>query len=361
MRCLATFALSRRTRYRILLAIGFPLVFAVTLWSLALKPGAPPQTGEGDLGLFRAVVNGVRAGRLYYNVYGAESRTRGYPTRSLFNWRQPLLMRTLAVLPNLGGKVLLIALAVTFLLQGYGLLRRELLGVVTVLNASIMAVVPGNFYFTEPWAGFCLGLSAIAYARRRETAGAGWALAALFIRELAAPYCVVAALFALSRRRWRELAIWTGGGALYALYFGAHVWQIGQHVMPGDQAHTHSWLYFGGLPFVAQVWRMNGIFTVVPVPLFALVVVLGVAAWWAPQMPWHVRAGVLTYSVLFLFVGLPFNTYWGDLIAPLVGLWLVHTPAALSTLWSWAELPRTLPDLTPRGVLALAPKSQASE
>jgi len=49
------------------------------------------------------------------------------------------------------------------------------------------------------------------------------------------------------------------------------------------------------------------------------------------------------------------------LIAPLVGLWLVHTPAALSTLWSWAELPRTLPDLTPRGVLALAPKSQASE
>ena len=101
MRCPATFALSRRTRYRILLAIGFPLVFAVTLWSMALKPGTPPQTGEGDLGLFRAVVNGVRAGRPYYHVYGAESRTRGYPTRSVFNWRQPLLMRTLAVLPNL--------------------------------------------------------------------------------------------------------------------------------------------------------------------------------------------------------------------------------------------------------------------
>jgi hypothetical protein len=144
---------------------------------------------------------------------------------------------------------------------------------------------------------------------------------------------------------------------VYTLYFGAHAWQIWQHALPGDQAHTHSWLYFGGLPFVAQVWRMNGIFTIVPVPLFALVVVMAVAAWWARQMPLHVRAGVLTYSVLFLFVGLPFNTYWGDLIAPLVGLWVVYAPTGLSTLWTCAELPRSLTDLTPDGVVALAVKS----
>jgi hypothetical protein len=348
---LVLFELSRRTRYRILLAVGFPAVFALTLWSIPAKTGTA-QTGEGDLGLFRAVVDGERAGRPYYDVYGAESRSRGYPTRSVFNWRQPLLMRTLALLPRIAGKVLLIVLAVAFVWQAHGLLRRELLGIVTVLNASVMAAVPGNLYFTEPWAGFCLGLSALAYARRRETTGASWALLALFIRELAAPYCVVAGLIALSRRRWREVAVWAGGATLYTLYFGAHVWQIWQHALPGDQAHTHSWLYFGGLPFVAQVWRMNGILAVVPVPLFALAVVMAVAASWARQMPLHVRAGVLTYSVLFLFVGLPFNTYWGDLIAPLVGLWLVYAPTGLNTLWAYAELPRSLTDLTPDGVVA---------
>jgi hypothetical protein len=352
---LVLFELSRRTRYRILLAVGFPAVFALTLWSIPAKTGTA-QTGEGDLGLFRAVVDGERAGRPYYDVYGAESRSRGYPTRSVFNWREPLLMRTLALLPRIAGKVLLIVLAVAFVWQAHGLLRRELLGIVTVLNASVMAAVPGNLYFTEPWAGFCLGLSALAYARRRETTGASWALLALFIRELAAPYCVVAGLIALSRRRWREVAVWAGGATVYTLYFGAHVWQIWQHALPGDQAHTHSWLYFGGLPFVAQVWRMNGILAVVPVPLFALAVVMAVAASWARQMPLHVRAGVLTYSVLFLFVGLPFNTYWGDLIAPLVGLWLVYAPTGLNTLWAYAELPRSLTDLTPDGVVALTAK-----
>jgi hypothetical protein len=71
------------------------------------------------------------------------------------------------------------------------------------------------------------------------------------------------------------------------------------------------------------------------------VVTLAVAAWWAPKMPVHVRATVVLYSALFLFVGLPFNTYWGELIAPLVGLWMVYIPEGLSTVWAGAQLSRT--------------------
>src|SRR5205814_8195273 len=100
--------------------------------------------------------------------------------------------------------------------------------------AALIALVPGEVYFTESWAGVCLGLSAVAYARRRETAGAGWALLAVFIRELAAPYCVFAALLALYRRRWRGAAVWRCGAVLYAVYFGAHVWLASRQVLPGD-------------------------------------------------------------------------------------------------------------------------------
>ena len=192
-------------------------------------------------------------------MYGAESRTRGYPTRSVFNWRQPLLLRGVALLSPKVSVVIFIGLALALLARAHVLLGRELLGVLMVLNAASITVAPGSVYFTESWAGLCLGLSAIAYARRRETAGAGWAILALFIRELAAPYCVVAGLIALSRKRWREVGVWTGGGILYAAYFGAHVWQVWQHILPGDQAHPYSWLYMGGLPFVLKVWQVNGV------------------------------------------------------------------------------------------------------
>jgi hypothetical protein len=354
---LARFGFSRRTAYRLLLTIGFPAVFALTFW-LMLSDAAThkSQTGEGDLGLFKAVVNGQQLGRPYYEAYGAESRTRGYPTRSVFNWRQPMLLRGLALLTPRFAIVLFIGLAVALLVRAHALLRRELLWVLTVLNTAAITIVPGNVYFTESWAGLCLGLSAIAYARRRETSGAAWALLALFIRELAAPYCVVAGLIALSRKRWREVGVWIGGGALYAAYFGMHVYHVWQQILPGDQAHPHSWLYGGGLPFLLKIWQVNGVIIAAPLPFFASLVVAGVAAWWAPNMPLHVRATVIVYSVLFLFIGLPFNTYWGELIAPLVALWLAYAPTGFSTLWTYAQLPRTFPTLNLKAARAFVLK-----
>jgi hypothetical protein len=341
MRCPLAFDLSRRTACRLLLAIGFPAVFALTLWltpAKAVSTTAPPTLTDREL--FTAVVDGMRTGRSYYEVYGAESRTRGYPTRSVFNWRTPLLLPSVALLTPRVGFLVLMALAFALLVQAHSLLRRELLWVLTLAPAALIALVPGEVYFTESWAGLCLGLSAVAYARRRETAGASWALLALFIRELAAPYCVFAALLALYRRRWREVGVWIGGAMLYALYFGAHVWQASRHVLPGDPAHNHSWLYGGGLPFVFQLWQRNVALIAAPAPMFALVVALAVAAWWAPKMPVHVRATVLIYSGLFLFIGQPFNTYWGELIAPLVALWLAYIPAGLSILWKNAQVPK---------------------
>ncbi len=350
-------AVSRRTGYRLVLAMGLPAVFVVTLWFM---PGKTASTNMATTGirdnrlLFTAVVDGMREGRSYYEVYGTESRRRGYPTRSVFNWRQPLLMRLLASVPPRAGLLALIALAAALLVQAHGLLRRQSLGVLTVINAALVVIVPGVMYFTEPWAGLCLGLSAVAYARQRETTGATWALLALFIRELAGPYCVIAVIVALSRKRWREVGVWMGGGFLYALYYGTHVWQVWQHALPGDHGHSHSWLYGGGLPFVIQIWQQNGILALLPAVVFSLVVVAAVAAWWAPQMPVHVRASVLVYSVLFLFIGLPFNMNWGGMIAPLVALWLAYAPTGLTTLWTCARLPRIAPSPMLRGMEKLS-------
>ena len=61
--------------------LAFPAVFSLTLWSTPAKVTTNGRQGVGDLGLFRAVVNGMHAGRPYYDVYGSESRRLGYPTR----------------------------------------------------------------------------------------------------------------------------------------------------------------------------------------------------------------------------------------------------------------------------------------
>src|SRR6266516_1119685 len=143
---LLVFDVSRRTAYRLLLAIGFPAVFALTLWltpaakAVSTTPPTPPTLTDREL--FTAVVDGMRTGRSYYEVYGAESRTRGYPTRSVFNWRTPLLLPAIASLTPRLGSLLFMALALALLVQAHSLLRRELLWVLTLAPAALVALVP---------------------------------------------------------------------------------------------------------------------------------------------------------------------------------------------------------------------------
>ena len=61
-------------------------------------------------------------------------------------------------------------------------------------------------------------------------------------------------------------------------------------------------------------------------------VVAVVVAYWAHEMPSHLRLSVLLYCVLFVAVGQPFNDYWGFLTAPIITLWLAYTPQGLRAL-----------------------------
>jgi hypothetical protein len=93
---------------------------------------------------------------------------------------------------------------------------------------------------------------------------------------------------------------------------------------PDDPANVNSWVYFGGLPFLFQIWRTDGLFLLFPRPVFAFVVVGIIVSWWSRRMPVHVRSTVILYSICFLVVGLPFNTYWGFMLAPVMGIWLSY-------------------------------------
>ena len=141
-------------------------------------------------------------------------------------------------------------------------------------------------------------------------------LLALFIRELAAPYCVACTLIAAGNRRWRELAAWIAGACAYAGYYGWHVTQVWAHRLPTDWAEPSPWLGFPGLPFLVAIVHWQGWLLAAPSPLAALALVLIVAGIAHPRAPLHLRLGSAAYVGFFLAVGRMYNDYWGPVAWP---------------------------------------------
>jgi len=330
---------------RALVVAGLSLTFAVFLWatpsdSTAVNRGSGSSDDKprSDVQLFIRIVEDSRQGKGYYEAAGEEMRAGEYPTRSVFNWRQPFMYLALSHAPTLFAQLCLAVLAAKLLSDTGKTLRRETFALVPMGNSCIGLLVPIAVYLTEAWAGALIALSLLSYARNRERAGAVWGLAAVFVRELAGPYCLFATGVALWHRRWHEVRIWAAGGALYASYYGLHALHVFQHIRPDDRSQPNSWVAFGGLPFLAETWKTNGLLLQAPRVVVAIVAVALVAAWWNRCLPLHARVTLIMYSAMFLVIGQPFNGYWGLLIAPTASLWLAYSWGGLRTLWDPAPL-----------------------
>src|SRR4051812_7219871 len=84
--------LSPRAARGILAVSGLFAALCVSITLSPIRAGNvdKPTDGPGDIALYRAEVDRMHAGEEYYTVAGEELRSRGYPTRSVFNWRTPL-------------------------------------------------------------------------------------------------------------------------------------------------------------------------------------------------------------------------------------------------------------------------------
>jgi hypothetical protein len=157
-------------------------------------------------------------------------------------------------------------------------------------------------------------------------------MAALFVRELAAPYVLVCIYFAWREKRRAELWAWALGLAVFAAYFAAHYALVQAQLTDADVAYKEDWLRFGGLSFILSAARFNGIFIALPLWVTALMLplcLLGLAAWHGP-----VRIGITValYLAVFAVVGKTFNDYWGAMFTPLMMVGLAFVPAALRDL-----------------------------
>jgi hypothetical protein len=321
------------------------LLVAITLSPWKSGFADAPSRGAGDVALYRAKIERIRNGETYYAAAKAELEPRGYPTRSILNWRTPLPVWLIAILPANGGQVLIAAVAIGVLaLSGHMVakqagLARALLALVFLSGALLPVALPGPYLMSEVWCGVLIAASLVCYGIKRHGAAVGCALCALFVRELAAPYCLVCGLIAIGERRWKEVGGWMAGAFAYAGFYAWHISQVLPLIEIDGRAHAEGWLQFGGAAFVISLVQMNVYLLLLPQwisAVYLLVALLGFAAMdggWERRAAWTACAYVLAFG----FVGQPFNQYWGAVIAPLFCYGAAQGIAAFLDLWRAAR------------------------
>jgi hypothetical protein len=333
--------MSSEIRARVLLcALAALFVAAAIVPPLDRIPaGSAPASGVDDGALYERVVARVRSGDSYYPAMGEELTKRNYPTGSVFNWRTPMLFRLMALAPPAAYFPVLALLSLVVLASAVIYLNRAggaeviLLGVLALVGALMAILAPANRFQTEGWAGLLMVMSVLLYARSAWKSAALTGLAALFVRELAAPYCVVCVLLAARARRGRELAIWFGGAAAYAGFYWWHVVQVAAQARPGRAIPMASWVQLGGLRFLMEtIQQSNSAMLLAPYIVSACAVTLFAAALWAPAAPPHLKGVVIAYALFFSVVGQSFNDYWGLTPAPTFALAVAYGPSGIRAL-----------------------------
>ncbi|MBN2577725.1 MAG: hypothetical protein JXB10_01945 [Pirellulales bacterium] len=347
-----------------LLAVGLLAAVCLGASCFSTRPELSEvrYSGAGDVALYRAEIEWIRGGEGYYQAALRELTGRGYPTQSVFNWRTPLPTWLIARLPPGLGKALLASLGLLLLGMAFAAVARDgdnaqgtaapgtavpgrwdslALPMLTVLllTGPLLFLVMGDLYLMPVlWSGVLITLSLCAYGVGRP--GWGWAfgLAAVFCRDLALPYALLAAALAAWNRRRRELLFWMLGLAAWGVFFGIHAWRVYTVSPAGGLAHQQGWLRFGGMQFLFDLVQINAYLINLPHwagALYFVAAMVGFAGW---NTPWGRRMTFTAclFLTAFSFIGQEFNRYWGALIAPLLCFGVARFPFAIRDLWDSA-------------------------
>ncbi len=319
------FAMSGRLRAVLTLSV-MVATFTVSLFRPEGSLSRLPDHAKvSDPEVYDRILSRLGAGESYYTIVGDELRTNGYATREVFNWRTPLLWRSLAPLRPQVRRILLTTLGVLFVIAAVLLMARTsaaaaVLTATMAIGTALLMSAPAASAMGEAWAGGLIGLSVCAYARGRSWTGLTLGLLAMFVRELVAPYAVLATVIAATRHRWREVGAWLLGGIGYAAYYGIHVAHVLAERSAADAPGATSWVAFAGLTFLLSAVQWNALLFFAPWPFVCACLGLIVGGVLSPRFPLHARWTTGVYILFFLIIGQHFDRYWGYLIWPVWSL-----------------------------------------
>ena len=244
---------------------------------------------DSDLALYDRVIARIRGGESYYDFIVAEQRAAHYPVQPGPAVRLPTLAYLEAGAGPVGQRVAVVVLVLAVLAAWWRRLGEEP-GGGGVRRLAAMALLcfgvsrtldPFYLVLHELWAGLLIAL-AFGVHRPGRPGGALAALVAaalaLAIRELALPFVLLMAAFALARRDWREGAAWSLLAAAFAVALALHFHAIAPHVLPGDRVSA-PWLAMRGLSGWLSDVVLSSNLRYLYRPLGGVIVVLAMAGW----------------------------------------------------------------------------------
>ena len=308
------------------------LFLAAAAWCFVPPPASTPpamtRAAPGhytDMMLYRDIVASMQQGSDYYSAAAEQQRARGYPTRPFVTIRQPTLYLLAASYGwdrlNLLETALLIANVLLWPLALPAPANvAERLGAGLALGVGGFAAAACTITpMSEVWCGLLLGLALAA--RTGWRAQWWWPVlavgAALTVRELALPFLMLAAAFALHERRWREFYGWTLVATLFALGTVIHASAVFEVAREGDFS-SQGWAGGLGLRGVLQALVSTSLLHKLPRGLALLIALLPVLGWAALE-PRAGRFALLLLGGYAAMIGLfprPDNFYWGFLLLP---------------------------------------------
>jgi hypothetical protein len=318
------------------------LIVAIGLGFIFPPPLIIPTDKAGeDLRCYQSILERIHMGEGYYKAAATELRSRGYPTRSVFNWRPPLLAWLMGHLPSLlASRLVAIILSLITIGIWFSLLRnlsftQVFFGGILLTGFTFYAIVSPVFLMHEFWAGTLITLSLLFYARGWRFLALGSGLFALFLRELSLPFVCVMALISYIEGHRRESFFWILGIIGFTAHLGVHSVIVNNLITEGDLAQKEGWIVFGGWPFILSTVQVHPFLLIAPywvtVIIFPLSV-LGVIGWFGP-LGFRLFSIIGIYVLALLFVGKEFNRLWGLMYVNIVPLGLLYVPYSFHDLW----------------------------
>lgn len=328
-----------------LLAIAAALVWSALAF-------APVSTGEGgskavvvrpgskgDLALYSRIAGRVSEGEGYYSAALAEQRAHRYATAPFMTVRTPIMAWGTRLWGELGWRVIAFGLLLANVLAWTMRLAPrtappERVAAALLVFAGGLAVFNAKYVVLHDlFAGLLVSLALALYRPGRWWPSWLAVAAALAIRELALPFVLLWAAFALAQRRWHELVALLALLVLFAAGMALHAEAVAGARLPGDLT-SRGWIeMIGPAMFLVSLSELTPLLVAPPWLAGPLALL--------PLLGWAGLGGRLGLFATLWFAGFALamallaksgNFYWALLVLPAYGGGLALVPRALGDL-----------------------------
>ncbi len=323
-----------------LLGAVLVVILLVSSWIVPTADDAARSGGQSDLGLYGAVVQGVRGGGDYYGVAAQELRAGEYPLRPFPAFRLPTLAVVQAALPDAASILLLIALAAAAafawtrrIAEWFGRGTPRVTALFLLAGGMVAFVQPGLVHFHELWAGLLIAWSMAIRRDDRWVESVAIGLCAMLIRETAALYALAMLAAAVIDGRRREGVGWAAALLVFVAILSLHARAAGLAAGPLD-AVSPGWTGLHGPGLFASAMARSTALTMLPWWIGAPCAVLALAGWVAAPGALGRRAALTFggYAVAIALFARTDTFYWALAAAPAYLIGMAFLPDGLRDL-----------------------------